>query len=352
MVLLVILGMTGLWLGADVSSLAGRPEVQVRVEGTPMPALEALRQAGLEWVRLRLWHGEEHLQQTISLAQRAQALGFRILLAIHYSDTWADPAQQYPPVAWQGLPLPVLEDSVYHYTHDVLQRFRAAGVLLQGVQVGNEIDHGFLWEPGRFRGTAERSWGLVRLLASALRAVRGAPDTLWVLLSITPRGVPVLRALQEAGIRWDLTGVSYYPWWHGSLDSLRERLIRLHEEFQRPVLVLETAYPWTLAWADDTHNPVGSPTQLLPEFPATPTGQARFLRRLLRMVAETPGGLGVFYWEPVWLPARRPGEPGSPWENLALFDFQGRALPALQEFQAYRPSQPSPASRRGFSPSP
>ena len=96
---------------------------------------------------------------------------------------------------------------------------------------------------------------------------------------------------------------------------------------------METAYPWTLDWRDDTHNLVGQAQQLLPGYPATPTGQAAFLRDAVALVQAAPQGRGVYYWAPEAVAA--PGF-GSFWENVALFDFNGQALPALSVF-AERP---------------
>ncbi|RPI78460.1 MAG: hypothetical protein EHM41_24695, partial [Chloroflexi bacterium] len=49
-------------------------------------------------------------------------------------------------------------------------------------------------------------------------------------------------------------------------------------------------------------------------------------------------GLGIFYWDAAWTAVTGNGwdtmdpESGNAWENQALFDFNDRALPALEEY--------------------
>lgn len=131
------------------------------------------------------------------------------------------------------------------------------------------------------------------------------------------------------GIAYDSIGLSYYPWQHGTIDDLSANIADLTQRYQKEVIVVEVAYPWTLRWHDDMHNPVGFEEHQHEGFPATPQGQANFLQYLMAAIQEA-GGAGFFYWEPAYLTT---ANCGSFWENLALFDFQGNALPALQAFK-------------------
>ena len=117
-------------VGADVSMLAEVERHGGRFfdeEGQPGDPLHILRAHGMNWVRLRLWHtpvnaadvmqdgrllsrrgepvggGNNGLAQTLALAQRARADGLKVLLDLHYSDFWADPATQTKPAAWAQL---------------------------------------------------------------------------------------------------------------------------------------------------------------------------------------------------------------------------------------------------------
>jgi arabinogalactan endo-1,4-beta-galactosidase len=319
---------------------------EYRVDGEPVNLLDASRDAGFGIVRLRLWHTPAEpwhgLDATVAFAQEVKARGLDLMLDIHYSDTWADPGHQTKPAAWAGVG--ALVDSVYAYTNAVVRRLRDAGALPEYVQVGNEISAGTLWDDGRvgWQGSewdTDEQWDRFAALVSA--GVAGARD------SLAPSERPAVivhfdNGGNNAGCRWffdnllargvsfDAIGLSYYPWWHGGLAGLEANLADLAARYGREVMVVETGYPWTLGWHDQTHNFVGEESQLLPGYPATPEGQLAFLQEVVATVEEAPGGLGtaVLYWEPGFLCV--PGGPPDPYENVTLFDFDGDALPGFR----------------------
>ncbi len=335
--------------GADISSL---PHLETagaiyRVDGVARDPLVIFHDAGYRLVRLRLWHAPadslDSLPAVVAFARRVRAAGFEILLDLHYSDTWADPGRQDPPAAWVGLSQAALADSVRSYTAGVVRAFRDAGALPERIQLGNEIDKGLLWDLGRV-GAGRSAWDtpaqwsrLTALLVAAAAGVRDAApaDSLpQIVLHIAGGGEKAAGRrffdhLVEAGVPFDAIGVSFYPWWHGTLEQLGANLADLAQRYGKPVMVVETAYPWTLGWADDTHNVMGLAEQLHEGYQATPEGQRRFLADLYDSVEGLPDGLGaaVIAWEPAWTVV--PGSAGSPVENLALFDFAGDALPGL-----------------------
>jgi arabinogalactan endo-1,4-beta-galactosidase len=329
-------------VGADLSSL---PQVQsrgasFRDRGRAADPLALLRARGFTAVRLRLWHspadGACGLESTLALARRVHAAGLGLMLDLHYSDTWADPGHQSPPAAWTGLDPETLARSVHAYTRGVLEAFATQGTPPDYVQIGNEIDGGMLWETGRVRGADDTAgWDrLALLLAGAARGVRdGAPRARIVVHVARGGDTAGCRAffdrLASARLDYDVIGVSYYPWWHGTLDALADNLGSLARRFGKDVMVVETAYPWTLRAFDAGHNLVGGRDQLLQPYTATAAGQAAFARDVRRVVAGVPDGhgAGVWWWEPAWIAG--PGA-GSPWENCALFDSAGVLLPAAR----------------------
>jgi arabinogalactan endo-1,4-beta-galactosidase len=111
------------------------------------------------------------------------------------------------------------------------------------------------------------------------------------------------------------------------MNSLSANMHDLTTRYGKRVMVVETAYPWTLGWCDDAHNPIGLREHLHEGYAATAHGQAEFLSDLLSLIEDVPGASGPIYWEPAHICIE--GGPGSSWENLALFDFGGVALPAL-----------------------
>ena len=318
---------------ADLSSLdeleSGR--AVFRDQGTQGDALEILKSHGLDTVRLRLFHSPDQLRDSLEdvlkLAKRAHDYGYKIVLNLHYSDTWADPGRQTKPAAWSDLPIAALVDSVYAHTARALAALAEQGTPPVLVQVGNEITTGMLWDTGRVGGPFDtpdqwRIFGM--LLKSGILAVR-EHSSAQIMIHIDRGGDP-------AGARWffdrlgpmdfDLIGLSYYPWWHGPLDGLRQTAQMAMERYQKRVILIETAYPWTLLWNDNQHNQVGLPSHTLPGYPATPKGQADFLATMWDVVPD-----GVCYWAAEWIAA--PGF-GSSFENVALFDFEGDVLPAAR----------------------
>ncbi|WP_205326342.1 arabinogalactan endo-1,4-beta-galactosidase [Glycomyces sp. YM15] len=362
--------------GADVSMTAEIEQLGAvfRADGTAHDLFELLASQGVNWIRLRLWvdprdesgapymGGTNDLATTIALARRAKAAGHAVLLDLHYSDFWTDPKKQSTPKAWRGFSGEALETRVRDWTSDVLAALAAADAAPDMVQVGNEITNGMLWPEGgtprfidaerRFEGEDAAAFDrLTGLLHAGVAAVRAAGDAR-VMIHLDFGGANELYRgwFDQAAVRgldFDVIGLSYYPYWHGSLKDLGANLNDLALRYGKDLVVVETAYAWTGA------SPAGHHQVFTPElaeaggYPASPEGQAAFLRDLYATVDDVPGGrgLGIVYWEPAWLPvagttwASRAGmeygddvvdESGSSWANQALFDFDGNALPSLR----------------------
>ncbi len=339
----------GFIIGADISFLQ---EIEnhggvFRENGSAKNLLDILSDHGFNYARLRLWHtppaGYCGLDSTLVIAARIKAAGLGLLLDLHYSDTWADPGAQSKPHAWEGLAFDSLRDSVYEYTLVVISRLKGRNALPDMVQIGNEITCGMLWDDGRVCGTSDtpEQWAkLGDLIAAGIEGVDaalGPGDSTRIMIHID-RGADIGGATwffdnpAIQGIDFDVIGLSYYPWWHGTLDEVEATLDSLARRYNRDVIVVETAYPWTLDWYDDTHNVIGLPEQLHPGYPATVGGQEDFLADLMDIIVTTPScrGRGVFYWAPEYIPV--PGM-GSPWENLTLFDFDGDLLSSISAFE-------------------
>lgn len=335
------------WRGIDAGFL---PEmealgVQFYSGGAPVDVLRLAAAAGVNLLRIRVWvdppSGYCGTAQALALAARAHAVGMRVLLNFHLSDSWADPGQQMVPAAWAALSGAALAQRVREYTRDVTAALRDQGTPPAFVQVGNEVTDGVLWPHGRI---SVAGWGSFAALFSAgtagvLDALPGVgpgpgADRPRFLLHIDRGGDNAVSRwfydnAVQAGILFDVVALSYYPWWHGGLEAMGTNVADMAARYGRPVWLVETAYPWTLSWNDDTFNFVGSVGQLQPGFGASPAGQSAFVQRLIDTLARVPNGLGqgLCYWAPEYTGV--PGVFGSPWENLALFDFDRRMLPAL-----------------------
>ena len=314
-------------------------------DGVPTEALTLFRNHGVNYVRLRLWHtpasGYNDLAHTLWMAQRVKTLGLGLLLDLHYSDTWADPGQQAKPAAWAALPFPELITTVHDYTQGVIVALKAQNTLPDIVQIGNETRNGFLWDDGRVGGSFEWNWPqFVTLLNAAIAGVQDGltpEESVRIMLHIDRGGDNgssrwFFDNIMAYDVPFDIIGLSYYPWWHGTLSDLEYNLNDLALRYGRDIIVVETAYPWTLDWYDDTHNIVGLESQLHPGYPAAVAGQRDFLCTEMDVLSNVPDsrGIGLVYWAPDWISV--PGM-GSPWENLTLFDFQANAWESMDVFR-------------------
>lgn len=306
-----------------------------RLHGEPVDPFVAMRKAGWSLVRFRVWNDPKDgwcdKAHTLTLARRAKAQGLAISLDFHYSDWWADPQKQIKPAAWKDLPFPALAKALHDYTKDVVGAMVAQGTPPLMVQVGNEIRPGMLWPDGR-NDTPEGWHRLATLLKAGFAAVHEAAPRAKTMIHLDQGGDNAFcrwwfdHAATE-GVRFDLIGLSYYPWWHGTLDALKANLDDLAARYRKDVYVVETGYPWAVASGPGPHLFDGRKTE--PGFPATPEGQAAFLRRVVETVRGVPHGRGkgVLYWAPAWVGS--PGREGG-YGNLALFDLDGNSLPGLE----------------------
>ncbi|PRY67659.1 LPXTG-motif cell wall-anchored protein [Glaciihabitans tibetensis] len=331
-------------------------------DGTPGDPVEIIADAGANLVRLKVWvnpaDGYNMIPQVVDTAVRADAAGMGVLVDFHYSDRWTDPGAQGMPAAWVGLDAAAVADKVYEHTHEVLTAIVAAGVIPASVQVGNEINPGMLWPLGQTWDVdptdtvSGAQWdNLAAFLTAGANAVRDVTPTAEIILHLTNinNGIGGLTWwYDEATARnvpFDVIGLSYYGYWHGSLADLQNAVSTLSDRYDRDVLVVETSYPFTLeddatAPSSAWENVVRDPAMLVTGYPATPEGQAANVRAVQDVVASAAGGrgLGVVYWEPAWTSVEGngwdPADPasGNAWENQALFDFEGVALPGMSTF--------------------
>jgi arabinogalactan endo-1,4-beta-galactosidase len=303
-------------------------------------------------VRLRVWvnppWGYSNLASALTLGRRAHDIGNRILLDLHYSDFWADPSNQTTPGTWRNQDFATLCNTVRTYSREVVGAFDAQGTPLDIIQIGNEISHGILWPTGRLYSEGREHWDrFVMLLKSGLDGAReGATVPLQIMLHIDCGGDN--RAAQyfydnitRYGVDFDLIGLSYYPFWHGSLAKLSSNLNDLAVRYAKGVMVVETSYPWTFSTAEGVEYRAMRAEQLpdIACFPATPAGQAAYFEALRSIVEAVPYGRGhgFIVWEPAWLPGVGwgPGE-DNPFANLTMFDWRGVGLPSLAVFRSVR----------------
>jgi arabinogalactan endo-1,4-beta-galactosidase len=319
--------------GIDGSMLAELLEQNIafyNLDGDQEDILTILKNNGINTVRLRLWHSPKtdnsSLEQVSSIAMKLKERGFKIWLCIHYSDTWADPSKQTLPQAWTFLDDVQLTNEVSQYTYSVVKTIQP-----DYVQIGNEINNGFLHP----KGTLDNYRLFLELIGTCLTSAKSGYADCKTIIHLAGHEESVAFINRYNLPKFDILGISYYPKWHGkSFTNLEASLRQLTSENDFEVVIAETAYPFTLDYADGENNIVGLEEQLIDGFPATKEGQHKFLETVNQLCAIIPRCEGYCYWGADWIsfPSTLNAN-GSPWENQALFDFDNKALPAIEIFK-------------------
>lgn len=372
--------------GVDVSSVLSLEESGVVFRddaGNPADLFDVLADHGITDVRVRVWNdpydangngyggGDVDVDRAVEIGERATAAGLGVLVDFHYSDFWADPGKQQAPKAWRTLSVAEKATAVRDYTTDALEQFRAAGVDVDMVQIGNETNNGVAGVTG---------WAnMAQIFSAGSAAVRATlPDAFVALHFTNPetsgRYAGYAASLQAAGVDYDVFASSYYPYWHGSLTNLTSVLKNVADTFGKKVMVAETSWAYTLEDGDGHGNTIDLPSEAT-QYPVTVQGQASAVRDVIQAVANVgSAGIGVFYWEPAWLPVGTPDQleqnkalwerdgsgwassyageydpddagewfGGSAWDNQALFAFDGTPLESLDVFRYARTGAVAP----------
>ncbi len=296
--------------------------------------------AGFNVVRVRLFVNPpktengvvQDLDYVKTLGKRIKDGGMKFLLDFHYSDTWADPANQWTPDAWKSLSDTQLADKVYDYTKDCLQQLVNIGATPDYIQTGNEISYGMLWGP---KGTgspkkcttgSDANWQRFRtLLTRAGQACREiCPQAKIIIHTERTGNWSTTRGIYErlSSIDYDIIGLSYYPEWHNNLATLGNTLNNLHAQFaQKDVMIVETGYYNNWYPSNATYNFTST-------WPASAAGQLKFLNELVSAVREKEWVKAIIYWFPEENPHNN--RVYEPWYNHGLFDPNtGKAVEAL-----------------------
>jgi arabinogalactan endo-1,4-beta-galactosidase len=302
--------------GGDVSWL---PQMEAtgfkffESDGTETDCLVILKNRGMNTVRLRVFvnpsshpqNGHCSKEETVAMAVRAKELGMRVMIDFHYSDTWADPGNQTKPAAWANCTFAALKDSVYQHTYEVLNALKTAGVTPEWVQIGNEIPGGMLWPEGSYTNFGQLS----ALVNKGYDATKDIDSNIKVIVHIdkgndNSRFRWFFDLAVANGMKFDVIGASYYPYWLGSdytatINDLETNLNDMVTRYDKDVMVVEVGGDYTLV--QNTQD---------------------MLNQVISIVRGIPGqrGLGVIYWEP---------EGAKSWSNYQLNCWQNNGKPSL-----------------------
>ncbi len=299
--------------------------------GVSENALTTLKNAGCNTIRIRLWKDPSDVHSSLAevkiLALRAKNLGMKVWLTVHYSDTWADPANQTKPVVWQSLSFADLKIAVANYTSIILTEIQP-----DIFQIGNETNDGMIWPEGKL-STNELQY--LQLLQTASTIIRSQAPTTKIMLHYAGIGSGATWYYNKvSSIDYDYIGLSFYPIWHGKvLADVTSTINSLSQTFNKKVVIAETAYPFTFGYNDYTNNVLGLPSQIISVYPATNDGQKAYLLALKNAIKQTSKGIGFCYWGSEWVAFRGPTSTnGSSWENQSLWDFNNNSLPVMDVF--------------------
>jgi arabinogalactan endo-1,4-beta-galactosidase len=338
-------------VGCDASESLGARRAGVKykdVDGTEKEPLEIFKDHGYRWARLRVMvdpDGTHGLFQDIEyVKEMARDIvtqnQMKLLLDFHFSQWWADPGNQWIPKTWtsegndENVTIQMLEEYVYNHTLHVMRELRDQQTIPDAVQIGNEVNAGILWEPGRIQQDGDMN-NFVSLTNTALRAIRDALP----LSHPLPRIVMHIAAggwrqfsedwfanFTKAGGQYDIIGLSYYPMWHGTLKELQENMDNLKKVFpDKSVWIVETAYYWTETKQDTEHL----------KFNQTRDGQMEFLKAVRKVLEKHSNGereTAVFYWGSHWTQPERWMNSTETWQeaaNRSLFDQNAQAVKAI-----------------------
>lgn len=363
--------------GMDVSSVLAEEAsgvVYYNEDGEEEDLFKILADSGVNYIRVRVWNnpydedgngyggGNNDVEKAAEIGKRAAKYGMKLLVDFHYSDFWADPSKQFVPVAWSGKSVEEKQELLYDFTVESLNTIIKEGADVGMVQVGNEINNGMAGE--------YKSDDVLALVQSGCEAVRAVADDKDMDIKIAVHYTEIENfdytlelagRLEDAGVDYDVFGVSYYPFWHGTMENLTNVLQSVRDTYGKETCVLETSYAYTEEDGDGSANSIGE-GNMVDGYPASVQGQATCVRDVCA-AASDGGAIGVFYWEGAWIPvgddlesnqelwekngsgwassyaaAYDPQDAGkyyggSSWDNQAFFDFTGHKLASLDVFK-------------------
>ena len=364
--------------GMDASSVLVEENSGVKYynfDGEEQDVFQTLAEGGINYIRLRVWNdpfdengngyggGNNDVATAVALGKRATAYGMKVCIDFHYSDFWADPKRQHAPKAWEGMDVTQKCDALYDFTKESLTEILDAGVDVGMVQVGNEINNGMSGET--------KLENVTQLLHAGCRGVREISEKYQKDISIAIHYTRItdkaqvdslVANLEKSEMDYDMIGLSFYPFWDGSMSNMQRVVELIQERYGKKVFIAETSYCYTSEDGDGSGNSLVGIDDVAEGYPATVQGQASMVRDVCAAAHEA-GALGVFYWEGVWLPVGEATADNSPvwekygsgwassyaadydpedaglyyggcsWDNQAMFDFEGYPLESLKVFK-------------------
>ncbi len=344
------------YVGGDISLLTKYEEAGVvyndqngqKVENV----LDFFSQEGLNAMRVRLFVDPskdkdkavcQDLTYVKALGKRIKDVGMKLMLDFHYSDTWADPSKQWTPDAWKSLTDSELNTQIYDYTKNCLEEMVAAGATPDFIQTGNEISFGMLWgteaatkgnQTNRcYINSPDANWNrFISLLKNAGKACREVCPEAKIIIHSERTPQPEILTdffsrMKTVLLDYDIIGLSYYPAFHGSLETLETALKSIENKaYGKDIIVVETGYSYAWALGGTTFDYTGT-------YPYTEEGQRRFTEDLVTLLNKHTEVKGLFWW---WPEDNGNKQVTSNWWNAALYNHDsGKPYAAFYELKKF-----------------
>lgn len=317
--------------GADISwstQMEGDGVKFYNTQGAEKECTALMKEIGMNSIRLRVWVNPDGgwcgKDDVLAKAKRAQALGMKIMIDFHYSDSWADPSKQIMPEAWKNFSMTELAEAVGIHTKDILNTLKSNNIDIEWVQIGNEVNSGMLHPHGKVEGTTVS--GFAKLFNAGSKAAKEVYPEAKVILHVSNGQDAGLFSwffglMKTSGVTYDMIGMSLYPsWWENGrwtdwksvTDKCISNIRSLVSTFAKPVMICETGMP-----------------------SSEPQMSKEAMQHLLSETMKIKECHGVFYWEPEVYGGWKPAD----YENLGwgsydkgAFTENGRPSIALEPF--------------------
>lgn len=318
--------------GADISWVTQMEKDGIRFytqDGKETECTALMKEIGFNAIRLRVWVDPEEgwcgKDDVLVKAKRAQALGMRLMIDFHYSDTWADPSKQAIPKAWSSYGIDGLLTAVESHTTEVLRLLKDNDVDVEWVQIGNEINDGMLHPFGRI-SSPDKVLDFTRLFNAGSNAARKVYPSVKIVLHRsngheTAGFTWFLDTMKAQKLKYDIIGMSLYPsWWEkGGWNDWRSvvhtcmtNISGFAKKYGKPVIICETGMPVSE--------------------PQMSKDAMQYILEQTRQIEECHG---VFYWEPqtdgTWKPSSYSALGWNAYDKGAFRN--GRPTAALEPFK-------------------
>lgn len=306
--------------GVDVSSYISQRDSGVKYydfEGNVLDDqgfFNLLAASGVNYVRIRVWNdpydangngyggGSNDVSKAIEIGKLASNAGMKVLVDFHFSDFWTDPGKQYVPKAWRGYTVEQKADAIKNFAKESLTTMKNNGVNIGMVQVGNESNAFFC---------GETDWANISTLFKAgIKGVKEVDSNILTVLHFADpsisRYTTYANNLKKYEVDYDVFATSYYEFYHGALSEMQNTMQTIATITGKYVMVAETSWATTLEDGDGHENQIKKGGNDTNTWEYSAGGQAAEVRDVMNAMVGIADkkGIGVFYWEPAWIPVQ------------------------------------------------